>query len=138
MNDPEAFYDTNIVLYLLSSDPVKADCAEALLAAGGRISVQVLNEFVAVATRKFGISWSEIGEILSIVRAVCRVEPLTVETHDRARLIAERYRFGFYDAVIVATALLSGCTVLYSEDLQAGQKIDSQLTVVNPFQLQQA
>ncbi|MBA2592222.1 MAG: PIN domain-containing protein [Pseudomonadota bacterium] len=135
MNDPEAFHDTNIVLYLLSSDPVKADCAEALLAAGGRISVQVLNEFVAVATRKFGMSWSEIGEILSIVRAVCRVEPLTVETHDRARLIAERYRFGFYDALIVATALLSGCTVLYSEDLQAGQKIDSQLTVVNPFQL---
>jgi predicted nucleic acid-binding protein len=100
--------------------------------------VQVLNEFVVVATRKFGMSWSEIGEILSIVRALCRVEPLTVETHDRARLIAERYRFAFYDAVIVATALLSGCTVLYSEDLQAGEKIDCQLTVVNPFQLQQA
>lgn len=133
MNGPEAFYDTNVVLYLLSPDPAKADRAESLLAGGGRISVQVLNEFVAVATRKLAMSWAEIHETLSIVRSVCLVEPLTVDTHDRARLIAERYRFHFYDALIVAAALLSGCAVLYSEDLQSGQSIDARLTVVNPF-----
>ncbi len=132
MKTVDPFYDTNVVLYLLSSDPVKADRAEALLAAGGRISVQVLNEFAAVASRKLGLSWAEIGEAVDVVRAVCPVEPLTVETQ-RARRIAERYGFRFYDVLIVAAALLAGCTVLYSQDLQPGQKIDSQLTVVDPF-----
>jgi len=79
------------------------------------------------------MSWAEIDETLRIVRSVCLVEPLTVEIHDRARLIAERYGFHFYDALIVAAALLSGCAVLYSEDLQSGQSIDARLTVVNPF-----
>lgn len=133
MKAVDPFYDTDVVLYLLSSDPVKADRAEVLLTAGGRISVQVLNEFAAVATRKLGLSWVEIGEAVDVVRAVCPVEPLTVETHERARRIAERYGFRFYDALIVAAALLAGCTVLYSEDLQPGQKIDLQLTVVDPF-----
>lgn len=134
MNGPETFYDTNVILYLLSHDSGKADRAEALLAGGGRISVQVLNEFVVVATRKLAMSWAEVDETLNIVRSVCLVEPLNVETHDRARLIAERYGFHFYDALIVGAALLAGCAVLYSEDLQSGQSIDSQLTVVNPFQ----
>lgn len=133
MNAADSFYDTNVILYIYSSDPAKADRAEALLGAGGYISVQVLNEFAAVATRKLGMSWPEVGETLSIVRSVCLVEPLTVDTHDRARLIAERYGFRIYDAMIIAAALLAGCTVLYSEDLQSGQKIDAQLTVVNPF-----
>ncbi|MGH8489664.1 MAG: PIN domain-containing protein, partial [Gammaproteobacteria bacterium] len=70
MKAVDPFYDTNVVLYLLSSDPVKADRAEVLLTAGGRISVQVLNEFAAVATRKLGLSWAEIGEAVDVVRAV--------------------------------------------------------------------
>ncbi len=88
-------------------------------AARGRISVQVLNEFAAVATCKLGLSWAEIGEAVDVVRAVCPVEPLTVETHERARRIAERYGFRFYDALIVFAALLAGCKVLYSAATQA-------------------
>jgi predicted nucleic acid-binding protein len=95
--------------------------------------VQVLNELVAVARRKLGTSWTEVGEAVSIVRAVCGVETLTLETHDRARLLAERYAFHIYDALIVAAALLAGCSVLYSEDLQSGQRIDGKLTIINPF-----
>jgi predicted nucleic acid-binding protein len=133
MSVPEPFHDTNVVLYLFSSDPTKADRAESLLASGGLVSVQVLNELVAVARRKLGMSWSEVGEAVTIVRAVCGVEPLTLETHDRARLLAERYAFHIYDALIVAAALLAGCSVLYSEDLQSGQRIDGKLTIINPF-----
>ena len=133
MNEGEAFFDTNILLYLLSGDEAKADRAEEVIAGGGIISVQVLSEFASVATRKLGMSWAEIREILSQVRAVCPVEPITVETHDRGLLLAERYGFPIYDAMIVASALLAKCATLYSEDMQDGQVIDGQLTIRNPF-----
>ena len=133
MNAAEVFHDTNVVLYLLSGDPAKADRAEELLAAGGRISVQVLNEFAAVASRKLHLGWDAIGEILGQVRAVCMVEAIAVETHERGIELAARYGLSVYDAMIVSSALLAGCTVLYSEDLQDGQVFERQLTVRNPF-----
>ena len=127
-----AFFDTNVLLYLLSANAAKADRAESLLASGGIVGVQVLNEFAAVATRKLSLDVAEIREILATVRAVCAVTPLEVETHDLGLAIAERYRFAIYDALIVAAALRAGCGVLYSEDLQNGQSIDG-LTIQNPF-----
>src|ERR687892_40036 len=133
MNEGKAFYDTNVLLYLLSGDEAKADRAEEVIAGGGIISVQVLNEFTSVAIRKLGMSWVEIREILSQVRAVCPVEPITVEAHDRGLKIAERYGFSIYDAMIIASALLAGCATLYSEDMQDGQVFDEQLTIRNPF-----
>lgn len=133
MTGTEVFFDTNIVLYLLSADVAKADRSEELLAIGGVISVQVLNEFAAVALRKLGMAWPEIREVLAQVRAICPVEPVTVATHDRAVVVAERYGLFVYDALIVAAALLCGCKTLYSEDLQHGQVIERQLTIQNPF-----
>ncbi len=133
MSGAEVFFDTNVVLYLLSGDTLKADQAEELLAIGGMISVQVLNEFAAVASRKLHMSWPEIREVLAQVRAVCQVDPMSVDTHDRAAQVAERYGLSIYDALIVAAALLAGCTTLYSEDMQDGQVIERQLTIRNPF-----
>ena len=118
MSGGEDFFDTNVVLYLLSADTAKADRAEELLALGGTISVQVLNEFVAVASRKLRMPLSEIREILIQIRAVCAVESVTIETHDRALRVAERYGLSIYDALIVSSALLAGCKTLHSEDLQ--------------------
>ena len=132
MPGAKTFFDTNILLYLLSADAAKADRAEELLAGGGIVSVQVLNEFAAVASRKLGMPWSEIRDALGPIRAICEVEPITVETHDRALEIAERYRFSIYDATIIAAALKAGCNTLYSEDLQDGQRIEK-LTIRNPF-----
>ena len=133
MSAAEAFFDTNVLLYLLSADVAKADQAEALLAGGGVISVQVLNEFAAVATRKLALSWAEVRAVLSPIRAVCRVEAVTIQTHERGLALAERHRFPIYDAMIVASALLAGCGTLYSEDLQHGQRLGRQLTIRNPF-----
>lgn len=106
---------------------------EALLAGSGTISVQVLNEFTAAASRKLRMPLVEIREVLETIRDICLTEPLTVEDHDRACEIMEDYKFSFYDSVIVASALHAGCKTLYSEDLQHGQVIDKQLTVTNPF-----
>jgi len=133
MSGAESFLDTNVLLYLLSGETDKADRAEELIAGGGVISVQVLNEFASVASRKLGLSWSEIRDVLESVRAVSRTEVLAVETHDRGLALAERYGFSVYDSMIVASALLAGCKTLYSEDLQDGQRLEDQLVVRNPF-----
>ena len=133
MSGADSFFDTSVLLYLLSDDTVRADRIEALLSARGVISVQVLNEFAVVALRKLNMPLSEVREILGTIRAVCAVEPISVETHDRGLAIFERYRFSLYDSMLVATALISGAKILYSEDLQNGQIIDDQLRVTNPF-----
>jgi predicted nucleic acid-binding protein len=129
----KTFFDTNVLLDLLSEDEAKADQVEELLKDGGVISVQVLNEFAAVASRKSGLSWREVKNILRPIRAICEIEPVAVETHDRAIEIADRYGFSFYDATIVAAALHTGCKILYSEDFQHGQLIANQLRIRNPF-----
>lgn len=133
MSDAESFFDTSVLLYLLSAEPDKADRVEELLEHRGIISVQVLNEFTAVATRKLGLSFAEIREVLGTVRTLCNTHPLATEHHDKGVEIAERYRFSFYDSIIVASALLAGCKTLYSEDLQDRQVIEKQVTVINPF-----
>lgn len=133
MPAPKAFIDTNILLYLLSADTAKADLSEIIVREGGLISVQVLNEMANVARRKLAMTWKAIHELLALIRSLCPVKPLTIETHDRGRLVAERYGLSVYDAMIVATALLGGCEILYSEDMQDGLLIDDQLRIRNPF-----
>lgn len=133
MSAANVFFDTNVLLYLLSEDAAKADRSEDLLADGGVISAQVLNEFAAVASRKLGLAWPEIRELLGTAQSLCRVEPLTIATHERGLALAERYGFAVYDSLIVSAALLAGCSVLWTEDLQDGQQVDDQLTVKNPF-----
>ncbi len=133
MSEAEVFFDTNILLYLLSADTSKADQAESLIAAGGVISVQVLNEFASVASRKLGMSWAEIRQILQTLRTILRVEPISLDAHERGVNLSERYGYSIYDSVILASALLAGCTVLFTEDLQDGHRIDGGLTIKNPF-----
>jgi predicted nucleic acid-binding protein len=133
MND-KVFIDGNVLLYLLSADAAKADAAERVMDADSVISVQVLNEVTNVARRKLGMSWAAIAEFLSLVRAVCQVEALTVDTYDRAVALAQRYTISVYDSVIVAAALNAHCKTLFSEDLQHGMVFEETLTVRNPFQ----
>ena len=79
---PGSFLDTNVLVYLAAGDPTKADRAEALLAEGATISVQVLNETANVLRRKAGLSWTETRAFLDTVRSLAQVEPLTIETHE--------------------------------------------------------
>jgi predicted nucleic acid-binding protein len=133
MKTDKVFFDTNVVLYLLSENIRKADKAEAAIALGGVISVQVLNEFASVASRKLKMTYAEIRNTLSIVRAVCQIQAVTINIHERGLDIAERYGYALYDSLIISAALESGCSLLYSEDMQHGQKIDAQLMIANPF-----
>lgn len=127
------FLDTNVLIYAFATgDPRKA-AAEQRLAQGGTISVQVLNEFAAVSSRKLGHSWSEIAKRIEVIKAL--VGPptaLTEAVHDAARDLAQRHKLAFYDALIVAAALSAKCDTLWTEDFQVGAKFGP-LTVRNPF-----
>ncbi len=136
MSVAKPFVDTNVVLYLLSSDAVKADRAEEILAAGNVISVQVLNEAAHIMRRKLQMPWTEVRDVLDRLHDVCEIVPLTVEMQSRAIGIAESTGIGIYDANIVAAAVLSGSAVLFSEDLSDGQRFEKGVVVKNPFKAQ--
>jgi predicted nucleic acid-binding protein len=127
-----SFLDSNVILYLLSADVVKADKAEVIVAGGGVISVQVLNEVTSVCRRKLKMPWCDIDAVLAAVKSACKVIPLTIATHETAVKIAQRYDISFYDANICAAAILSGAKILVSEDMQDGMSIDG-IVIQNPF-----
>ena len=128
-----AFFDTTLLIYAVSLEDPCAAIAEKLLADGGHISVQVLNEFVAVARRKLDMSWEDIRDALAAVRILCEpATSLSVKTHEAALDLASQYGYQIYDALILAAALDAQCNILYTEDMQDGQKIGA-LTIRNPF-----
>jgi predicted nucleic acid-binding protein len=130
----KAFFDSNVLIYAMVSGDFRRERAQQLAAQGGVISVQVLNEFVAVARRKMRMPWEEVIEALYAVRILFPSPvSITVGGHEAALEIARQYGFGIYDAMIVASALEANCSTLYSEDLQDGQVIERNLTIRNPF-----
>lgn len=126
------FLDTNIAVYLISDNPKKNRSADILQERRNVVSVQVLNEFVSVALRKYKLDWAGIKLTLAYLRRQCEIVPLTLEVHARAVEIAERYRYHIYDACIIAAAQDAGAEILYSEDLQAGRRFGA-LEIVNPY-----
>src|SRR5271154_4029161 len=130
----EHFFDTNVLIYAVAKDDPRASKAEALLANGGILSVQSLNEFVSVARRKLSMPWKEVKEVLDLICILCpKPVPVLLDTHKGALAIAEKYGYSIYDSLIASAALEAGCKTLYSEDLQDGQIINRQLTIRNPF-----
>lgn len=136
----EVFLDTNVFIYHLdATDPAKHATAErivrsALAEGDACISYQVVQECLNVALRKAEVSLSldAARSYLDAVLAPLMQVPASQALYHRALDVQARWRFGFYDALIVAAAQAAGCSRLLSEDLQHGQRIDA-LTVVNPF-----
>jgi predicted nucleic acid-binding protein len=133
MND-KPFFDTNVLIYVVGEKDERTAPAEMLVASGGVVSVQVLNELAAVARRKLRMTWDQVEEALAAIRVLCPSPvPLTIDTHEAGLRISAQYKFHIYHALIAAAALEAECTTLYSEDLQHGQVIDGRLTIQNPF-----
>ena len=130
---PGSFFDTNVLIYLASGDPTKADRAEAIIGSGGAISVQILNELANVARRKMRMSWQDTHAFLSLLRGLLTVHSVAVETHETGLALAERHNLSIYGAMIAASALDADCDTLWSEDMQHGIVLDGRLRVVNPF-----
>ena len=127
------FFDSNILVYMASADPIKADRAEQIVGGGGSVSVQVLNEVANVARRKMRLGWPETHAFLSLIRGLVAVHPVTIDIHETGLDLAERYDFSSWDAMIVASALHGDCDMLWSEDMQDGLMIESRLRIRNPF-----
>ena len=132
----ERFLDTNVLLYLYSEDEPERLARARELVIGGTgiwVSTQVLSEMANVLHRKFGVAYPNIVLALNEIRAVCAVHQVTPETIALALSLAERYRYAYYDSLILAAALECGCQELASEDMQNGFVVDSRLTIRNPF-----
>jgi len=129
----ECFFDTNVLIYAFTSGDRHSARAEALLAEGGVIGVQVLNEFTNVARRKLRWDWPQVDAALAVITELVEpVRPLTRDIHTHALKLARSAALSFYDALIVAAAADAGCNVLLTEDLQHGRKFGG-VTVENPF-----
>jgi predicted nucleic acid-binding protein len=129
------FLDSNILVYSYSNSEIqKQEIARQLVAeSNSLISTQVLQELCNIVTRKFKFNYEQAA---TAIKESCQNNSLHINTEDtvlQACQIAGRYGFSFFDSLIVAAALESGCAVLYSEDMQDGQIIEGKLTVKNPF-----
>jgi predicted nucleic acid-binding protein len=129
----ERFLDTNILIYAFAADDPRSAQAEALLAQGGVVGVQVINEFISVARRKLGWDWPQIDSALEVIEELAGpARPLTREIHREALLLARNHPITFYDALIVAAAADAGCRVVVTEDMQHGRRLGG-VTLHNPF-----
>ncbi len=134
------FLDTNIFVYSVDQHSLeKHSIAKDLILDGiangmACISYQVIQEFINVSTKKFSIplNLSDSSKYVEkILEPLCEVFS-SFELFHNAIDLMERWKYSFYDSLIIAAAIESGCAILYSEDLQHNQKIYS-LTIVNPF-----
>ena len=132
------FLDTNIFVYTFDSrEPKKRARAQDLVSDAltrGVISHQVVQEFLNVATQKFANPLSESDALVYLDRVLgplCEVLP-TLELYRHTIGLAARWKYSFYDSLIIAAALQSECTLLYTEDLQHGQEVEG-VTLTNPF-----
>jgi predicted nucleic acid-binding protein len=136
MND-KIFIDSNVLIYAHTDlDLHKQSIAQEIITNDYTvISTQVLQEASNILFKKFKFSWAEILVVIREAAQNNKVHINTPETVIEACRIANRYGFSFYDSLILAAALESGCVKLESEDLQNNQNIDNLLIVENPFQL---
>jgi len=137
MNVGRTFVDTNILVYAFTSDELQKR-KKALLALDNCITIvstQVIREFSNTLFNKtdFGSEQVKdiIGEITSVAEVVCEEIVMISGAID----LREKYKYSFYDSLIISAALSSNCEILLSEDMQNGQLIEDKLQIVNPFML---
>ncbi|MDP2786342.1 MAG: PIN domain-containing protein [Sulfurimicrobium sp.] len=129
----KCFADTNIVLYTIGQDTRKAGIARGIVAVRPLVSAQVINEAINVCLRKLGFDRAKAYSFADSVMLRTDVLPIDETTIRKSAELAIRYQLSNWDALIAAAALLSGCDILYSEDMQNGQVFEGKLTVANPF-----
>jgi len=131
----KVFLDTNILVYSYSStEKGKQKIARNLIAeSNSYISTQVIQELLNTLTKKFGITWDNAK---NAARESLQNNSLFVNNEKaiiKACELAQKYRYSFYDSLIISAALSCNCVMLCSEDLQHGQIIEDKLKIINPF-----
>jgi predicted nucleic acid-binding protein len=129
------FIDTNVLLYLYSEDDTsKRDVVNLLFDKNECVlSTQVLIEFMNVGLKKFNISHDKMIEALIELESNFQIHINTTQSIKLASLISQKYKYSWFDSLIVASALESKCTSLITEDMQHNQPIENSIRIVNPF-----
>lgn len=135
------FFDTNLWIYLFldskdTDDRKKKRKVEKLINEddiGIVVSTQVLNKICSVLLKKYRIKADSIKEHLERMLDIVEVNILTEQNTLRSLSLLEKYNFSFYDAVIISSAIESGCSIILSEDLQSEMIIEGNLKIINPF-----
>ena len=134
----KVFFDSNILIYFADgADPQKQQIAEkliknAVINDNGVISTQSLQEFFAATTRKLMCSKEKAKDYLENFKDSFAVEQISVTHILKAVDICIKNQFSFWDSLILAAAIQSGCVICYSEDLTNGQLVEG-VKIVNPF-----
>lgn len=130
------FIDTNVLVYLSSTNEQKKEIAKKLIYSkqGASISTQVLSEFSNVVYRKKLFSSKKLIEFINIFSKIFEIEIITAVTVMNAIKIKEKYQFSLWDSMIISSALETGCNALFTEDMQNNQLIENKLTIMNPFE----
>jgi len=127
------FLDTNVLIYTVTGEARKKEISINLLCTNAVISTQVVNECINVMSRKWKYDYSQIRLVTAQFTQECQVMTLSLRTVCLAMDLAKKYRYTYFDSLILASALEANCESLYSEDLQHGQVIDQRLRIINPF-----
>jgi len=127
------FIDSNVLIYAFSKDRLKKEIAKRFIKNKGNISIQVLNEVANTLFRKSKLEPFIVKKSIELLIEYLEVYPIKITTINRALALKQRYKYRYYDSLIIATALENNCSILYSEDMQDGQIIEGKLKIVNPF-----
>lgn len=133
--DRKIFLDTNVLIYAYSNTEAekKARIVSLLEDEVVCLSTQVINEFVWVMNKKFGVGMEFLRDIVKNLFELYDVALINDASITKAIDISSQLKFPYWDSLIVASALGADCNVLCTEDLQDGQVIEKKLTVKNPF-----
>jgi predicted nucleic acid-binding protein len=118
---------------LEGNDIHKRHIAEELLLGNPVISSQVISEFINVIRRLRNVSKYQLMIETAGLFRYCPIVPVSYSILQRAAQFITRYDFQIFDSVIVASAVVSGCKILYSEDMHHNLIVEGQLTICNPF-----
>ena len=131
----KSFVDTNILVYAhTASEPIKQEIAlKSMRGSLSVISTQVIKEFANVLLKQKDIDYQLIQEAINDIIDAADVISEDLDMIFASFDIHKRYKYSFYDCLIIAAAMAAKCQVLLSEDMQHGQIIDGKLRIVNPF-----
>lgn len=130
------FVDTNIWLYAFveADDANKSALARTLLQQiEPVISSQVINEVSVNLLRKAPFTEEQVRQLIESFFEKYLVIEASKNVFLSASNLRQRYSLFYWDSLIVVSALQAGVSVLYSEELQHGLKVDGQLEIVNPL-----
>jgi predicted nucleic acid-binding protein len=136
MSPSTCFIDSNIILYALLNfqDKEKHEISKEIIKSSSPyISTQVINEVTNNLLRLSQASEEYIREVIKSFFLDYTVIFPTQETLLSASAIRSKYKFSYWDSMIVACALEAQSDILYSEDMQHTMRIEDSLTIINPF-----